>query len=90
MAQHETPASGPSGEAGVKDAEGAVVRAGDFITFAYGSPPVAVDAEIVEERGRLVALTPGHKPEKCRLDQLRKHVGDFWKIDPIRRARARG
>lgn len=68
----------------MKDSDGAEVRAGDFIHFSFGIPGRAVDAEVVEENGRLVALTPGCKPEKCRLDELRKHVGEFWKIDPAR------
>lgn len=62
----------------VKDSDGNVVKAGDFVRFAYGQPPVGVRAPVVERDGDLVALTPDHNPKECRVDHLMRHVGDFW------------
>jgi hypothetical protein len=61
----------------IKDEDGIEVKEGDFIRFAYGIPPVVVRAEVISRDGKLIALTPGHKPDECSLRQLRKHVGDF-------------
>lgn len=64
----------------VKDSDGNVVKAGDFVRFAYGQPPVGVRAPVVERDGDLVALTPDHNPTECRVDHLIRHVGAFWII----------
>jgi len=61
----------------IKDEDGRVVKAGHIIVFTYGIPPVVVRAEVVRRAGHLVALCPGHKPPECRVDLLRKHVGEF-------------
>lgn len=62
----------------MKDDDGKHVGPGDFIRFSYGIPPVAVKAKIIERDGKLIALTPGHKPDECNLKSLRRHVGQFY------------
>lgn len=62
----------------VFDDDGVEVTAGCVIHFGYGTPGVGVDAPVIERDGRLIALTPGHKPAECRVDQLAKYVGSFW------------
>ncbi len=66
------------------DADGNEVRDGDLIFFAYGIPPVGVEARVVNRSGKLVALTPGHKPSECDLSKIKKHVGEFYKVVPKR------
>lgn len=58
------------------------VKAGDTVRFSYGMPPVVVDAKIVQRRGQLIALTPGHYPAECNLRSLRKYVGGWHKQNP--------
>ena len=55
------------------------VKAGDTVRFNYGIPPVVVDAKIVQRRGQLIALTPGHDPAECNLRKLRSYVGNWYK-----------
>jgi len=55
------------------------VKAGDTVRFNYGIPPVVVDAKIVQRRGQLIALTPGHDPAECNLCKLRSYVGNWYK-----------
>jgi len=63
------------------DTAGRKVVAGDRIHFAYGIPPVGVDADVVEKGGRLVAISPPpHKPRESSLESLRRHVGEFWRL----------
>ena len=62
----------------MKDDDGNPVGAGDFIRFSYGIPPVGVKAKIIERDGKLIALTPGHRPDECNLKSLRRHVGQFY------------
>ena len=64
-----------------KDSNGAEVRDGDIIHFAFGIPPVGVDARVVERNGRLIALTPEVTPKECELSKLRKYVGLFYKAE---------
>ena len=64
----------------ILDSDGDEVRAGMFISFSYGIPPVGVRARVVERDGRLIALTPGHNPSECSVRTLKQHVGDFWII----------
>lgn len=66
-----------------KDEDGLPIRAGDVIQFSYGIPPVRVEAKIKDIDGTLYAMTPGHKPDKCRLSELRRHVGNFYRIRSI-------
>lgn len=66
-----------------KDDDGREVRAGDVVLFSYGIPPVRVEAKIADLNGTLFAMTPGHKPDKCKLSELRKHVSNFYKIRSI-------
>lgn len=66
-----------------RDMDGQPVAAGDIIVFSYGIPPVRVEANLAELNGSLWAMTPGHTPDKCKLDQLQKHVGDFYKLGRI-------
>jgi hypothetical protein len=62
------------------DSDGTEVKAGDFITFPYGIPPVGVEAPVVEIDGKLIALTVGHKPSKIALSNLKKHVGYYYRM----------
>ena len=62
-----------------KDDDGRPTRAGDTIFFSYGIPPAYVTAEIIERNGRLIALTPGHRPSECPLNTLRRHVGAWFR-----------
>lgn len=62
------------------DDDGNPVRAGDVVAFAYGIPPVRVEAKIRDIGGILFAMTPGHKPDKCKLSELRRYVGSFYRI----------
>ena len=55
------------------------VKAGDTVRFNYGIPPIVVDAKVVQRRGQLIALTPGHDPAECNLRSLRKYVGNWYK-----------
>lgn len=66
----------------LEDMDGNPVAAGDIIVFCYGIPPVRVEATLSDINGTLWAMTPGHKPEKCKLDELRRYVGDFHKLMP--------
>lgn len=66
-----------------KDADGKPIRAGDVISFSYGIPPVGVEAKIADVNGVLFAMTPGHKPDKCKLSELRQCVGEFYRIRSI-------
>lgn len=63
-----------------KDMDGNQVAAGDTIVFSYGIPPVRVEARLAEIDGEIWAMTPGHKPDRCKLKNLRKHVGDYFKL----------
>ena len=65
----------------MKDDDGKTVKAGDTIYFSYGIPPIRVDAPVVKEGGKLVAITKGHNPEKCSLKELKEYVGQFWKVE---------
>jgi hypothetical protein len=60
------------------DDDGKEVRAGSRIRFAFGTPGIRVEADVIERDGELIALTPDHKPKECRLDKLRVYVGNFW------------
>jgi hypothetical protein len=64
------------------DSDRRTVKAGDVIQFSYGIPPVRVTAEVIEENGKLVALTPGHNPEQATLKQVRDWCEHFHKVDP--------
>ncbi len=65
----------------MKDSEGNIVKDGDVISFSYGIPPVGVHAPIItDEKGELIAITEGHKPTQCKLKDLKKHVGYFYKV----------
>lgn len=64
----------------LRDSDGTEVKEGDILSFAYGIPPVPVLARVIERDGKLIALTPGHKPKECPVSQLEKHVCDFWVV----------
>ncbi|MBX5131655.1 hypothetical protein HJB80_02970 [Rhizobium lentis] len=64
------------------DMDGNPVVAGDTIVFSYGIPPVRVEAKLSDIDGTLWALTPGHKPDRCKLKDLPKYVGEFYKLKP--------
>lgn len=65
----------------MKDEDGIQVKAGDWIAFSFGFPPLRVEAKIVERDGKLIALTPDVTPKEAPLTTLKHHVGLFWKID---------
>ncbi len=62
------------------DDDGRQVIAGDVIRFSFGMPGTRVEAKIQDVGGTLYAMTPDHNPKKCKLEDLRRHVGGFWKI----------
>lgn len=62
-----------------KDDDGFATRAGDVVFFTYGIPPVRVLAEVVDRDGVLWVLTPGHRPSECRLRDLRRFVGGWYR-----------
>jgi len=62
-----------------KDDDGKLTADGHEIYFSYGIPSLYVTAPIVERDGKLFALTPDHKPKKCRLDKLRSYVGAWYR-----------
>jgi hypothetical protein len=63
------------------DSDGKTVQAGDRVQFSYGIPPIGVTGAVVLRGGRLVVLTPGHRPRRLALDVLSRHVGDWWRVD---------
>jgi len=63
----------------MKDMYGDEVVAGDRIKFSYGIPPIGVTAEIVNNNGELIALTPNHNPKECKLKKLKSYVGEWRK-----------
>ena len=54
-----------------------VVRAGDYITFSFGIPPLKVKGNVVVKDNELVVLTPSVTPAECYLKDLESYVGDF-------------
>jgi hypothetical protein len=62
------------------DSDRRKVTAGDKILFSYGIPPVRVIAKVIEENGKLIALTPGHNPERATLTQIRRWCEHFYKV----------
>lgn len=64
------------------DDDGKRVTQGDWVSFTYGIPPVYVKAEVVRQGNLLIVLTPNHKPEQCRLSELRECVGSFYLHTP--------
>jgi len=63
----------------ILDDDGETVRNGDVILFSYGIPPVRVFGSVVLLKRELWVLTPGHNPDRCRMAELRDHVGAFYK-----------
>lgn len=63
----------------MRDDDGEKVGDDDTVFFSYGIPPVRVLAPVKEIDGVLWALTPEHNPKRCKLKQLRRHVGSFYK-----------
>ena len=61
-----------------KDNDGVEVCEGDTLHFAYGIPPVGVEAPVICRDGKLIAITKGHKPGECPVADLRRHVEYFW------------
>lgn len=68
-----------------RDSDGRLVGAGGTIAFSYGIPPVPVLAHVIERNGKLIALTPGHKPNECHVEKLKRYVCDFWIVDRSKR-----
>ena len=66
----------------MRDDDGIAVRAGDWITFSYGIPPVRVDAKVSTQKGRLIFTVLGrHRPRQGLLYSLRRHVGSWYQSD---------
>lgn len=63
----------------VIDDDGETVMVGDRISFSYGIPPVKVVGEVAFLGGELHVMTPGHKPDRCKMEDLREYVGCFYK-----------
>lgn len=62
------------------DNDGVRIKERDWVSFTYGIPFVYVKAEVVRDKKFvLTVLTPGDKPESCRLSELRDFVGSFYK-----------
>ena len=61
-----------------RDSADVEIKAGAHVLFSYGIPPVYVRAKIVRRAGKLVALTPGHKPTSCPLHNLKRFVGEVY------------
>lgn len=64
----------------MRDDDGELVQGGDSVQFSYGIPPVRVVAKLVQRRNKLLVLTPGHAPAESNLRNLRKHVGEWFKL----------
>ena len=64
----------------ILDDDGVAVTVGCVVNFCYGCPPVGVRAKVIERDGKLIALTPGHKPTSCPISELRRHVGSFYVV----------
>jgi hypothetical protein len=63
------------------DADGFEVRAGDKVSFSFGIPPRRVEGVLFERGGKLIMPTPDVLPREATLNQLRFHVGGFYKVD---------
>lgn len=63
----------------ITDDRGTPVTAGCTIEFAYGIPGVGVTAKVIERNGKLIALTPGHKPAECAVSYIKKYF-NFWVV----------
>jgi hypothetical protein len=63
------------------DSNRKAVTPGCSIHFSYGIPGVGVTAPVVDEDGVLIALTPGHKPPRIKVAELKRHVGEFYILD---------
>ena len=63
-----------------KDNDGETVRAGDTISFSFGIPPKRVEGVLFERDGKLIMPCNGVTPKEASLEQLRRHVGGFWKV----------
>lgn len=65
---------------GIKDDDGEDIYIGDTIHFFYGIPPICVDAPVVVRGGEILVLTPEHSPKQCKLKNLKKYAGSFWRV----------
>jgi len=70
----------------LRDDDRVPVKAGDTVRFAYGIPPVVVDAKIIGRDGKLIGLCPGHNPPEFNLRSLRRHVGGWYKHNSVHNA----
>lgn len=62
------------------DCDGKRIKDGCTIAFSYGIPPVPVRAKVIKRGGRFIALTPGHNPDECPVNELEKHF-EFWIVE---------
>lgn len=63
------------------DEDGFEVKAGTRIAFSFGIPPRRVEGVLFERDGKLIMPTPDVTPKEATLDELRYHVGGFWRVD---------
>ena len=63
----------------IKDDDGVEVTPGCVVCFAYGIPPVYVEAEVVDRNGKLILLTPGHSPKESTVAMLRRDFSFYVK-----------
>ena len=74
----------------IKDEDGIRLRSGDYISFAFGLPPISVLARLTETDGRWMIECidpPDVKPRRSTLADLRRHYA-IWKASQQRVARA--
>ncbi len=67
----------------MKDSDGRPLKLGDKIVFSFGIPPTQVIGPIEEIDGKVYVMTKEHKPDKCLLSELEKHVGHFSLYDEV-------
>jgi hypothetical protein len=65
------------------DDDGIEIRAGDVLHFGYGIPGVGVNAKVIDRDGKLIALTPGHKPPEVPVSYIVKNF-NCWVQQPKR------
>jgi|DEB0MinimDraft_6_1074348.scaffolds.fasta_scaffold228301_2 putative component of toxin-antitoxin plasmid stabilization module len=65
----------------MRDDEGEEVAPGDWISFSYGIPPIRVEAKVSRRNDDMWLTVLGkHKPREMKLKDLRRHVGNWYKI----------
>lgn len=73
--------AGFTGSLVANDSDGQDIRAGDTVAFSFGIPPQRVEGVLFERDGELIMPCEGVKPAEAKLAELRRHVGQFWKVE---------